>query len=284
MTPHRLPSIAQAQSAEYAVVASQLLEFEQAALLCREQIPDEVMRLWERLIGILEAKIGERVEWEPYQFLPPSVPEYPAGRNNKAKRKRRAFREAYEEELVQFQFAKTKWYKSRRSQAECLAINAAVDSRAQIVSNRRKQMDEFKRSDGWPPIHRLNWSILPPGCWPKSSEDVRAVLREKIDKIYHPERILYAQSLRPVQVWRGLGDDFDRYLAFEFETTESVLLESPDEGNAAYVLKKNWKRLSRMTKGELICFHSADMERIIHRHDCDWIGAIERAVFRSSWT
>jgi hypothetical protein len=284
MTLHRLPSIAQAQSAEYAVVAGQLLEFEQSALRSSEQIPDEVMRLWERLIGVLEAKIGERVEWEPYPSLPPTEPEYPAGQNQKAKRKRRAIREAYQQELIEFQFAKTKWLKSRRSQAECITINKAVDSRTQIVSNRRKQMDEFKKSDGWPPALRLNWSILPPGRWPKSSEGVRAVLRDEIDKIYRPERILHAQSLRPVAVWRGLGDDFDRYLAFEFETTESVLLESPDEGNAAYVLTKNWKRLSRMTKGELIFFHSADMERIIHRHDSDWMGAIERAVFRSSWT
>ena len=62
---------------------------------------------------------------------------------------------------------------------------------------------------------------------------------------------------------------FEGYIAFTFADTDNVLLECPMVGNAIYVLGADWKRLSRMSKGELLN-GSHVVARIEHRGDWFW--------------
>ena len=47
--------------------------------------------------------------------------------------------------------------------------------------------------------------------------------------------------------------------------TKKVLLERPVYGNAIYVLGPGWKRLSRMSKQELLADDTHGVTKIVHR-------------------
>lgn len=63
------------------------------------------------------------------------------------------------------------------------------------------------------------------------------------------------------------ADEFDGYVVFTFPYTEKALLERPVYGNAIYVLGADWKRLSRLSKGELLADHTHGITKIVHRSD-----------------
>ena len=57
-------------------------------------------------------------------------------------------------------------------------------------------------------------------------------------------------------------------MVFGFSYTESKLLENPAMGNAIYVLRSNWERLSRLSKDELLGLTDElqpEVRRIVHR-------------------
>ena len=115
---------------------------------------------------------------------------------------------------------------------------------------------------------RLPWRVLPPG-----ELSLRRVLAhyEKLGRVrpdirYEPERIRKAYSLGPDGCFVG-ADEFDGYVVFTFPSTGKALLERPVYGNAVYVLGPDWKRLSRMSKRELLADGTLGVTKIVHRGD-----------------
>jgi hypothetical protein len=273
-----LPRVSCAKTVSFAELATKLREFESSLLDQPRCVTEEEMRHWGGLIEILHESVGEDMEWRPFPNPPPPEPDYPTGRAGSKKRKR--LRLNYEQQLSEFRKAQAEWSQRYPTQDECSKHNREVESLRTIVRNRRKTFEEIKNNRGWPPVREVPWEILPMDRWPGSQGEVRALIREDPRGGYCPERILHARDLGAVVIWRGLGRDFGEYLAFEYENTDNVLLESPKEGNAAYVLKADWRSLSRLTKQELNRYYSSWIERFVHRHDVDWASAIERAIFR----
>jgi hypothetical protein len=262
----------------FAELATKLREFEDGIFDEPRFVTEEEMRHWGGLVDILHEKVGQHMEWRPFPNSPPPEPDYPTGRA--AQKKRQRLRREYQQKLSEFREAQLEWFQKHPTQDECSKHNREVESLRTIVRNRRKTFEEVKNNRGWPPVREVPWEILPPGQWPRSQAEVRALIREDPRAEYCAERILHARGLGAVVIWRGLGRDFGEYLAFEYENTDNVLLESPKEGNAAYVLKADWRSLSRLTKQELNRYYSSLIERFVHRHDVDWASAIERAIFR----
>lgn len=120
-------------------------------------------------------------------------------------------------------------------------------------------------------IRTKPWHFLPPGRWPRQAGDVSRLIPPRTVGGYAPERILSAISLQPSPTAIYHGDsDFSDYMAFEFGSGKPVLLESPIEGNAAYILRRDWEKLSRLTKFELTHGHQEVVTRVFHRSNTDW--------------
>ncbi len=72
------------------------------------------------------------------------------------------------------------------------------------------------------------------------------------------------------------ADEFDGYMVFTFPRTNKALLERPVYGNAGYVLGPDWKRLSRMSKRELLADGTLGVTKIVHRGD--WFARMKAAL------
>ena len=92
---------------------------------------------------------------------------------------------------------------------------------------------------------------------------------------YNWDRLEPLYSLKPSAVSSG-SKGFRGYVAFIFETSPKVILESPKSGNATYVLPSNWKSLVHLTKTELRREHSAVCHRIVHSKE--WFRSVKHAI------
>lgn len=115
---------------------------------------------------------------------------------------------------------------------------------------------------------RLPWRVLPPG--ELSADAVRrhydTLQRTNPNIRYERERITKALSLRPEQYYVGM-DEFEGYMVLTFARTSKVLMECPIFGNAIYILRSDWKRLSRLSKRELLTHRSGQVTKIVHKGD-----------------
>lgn len=96
---------------------------------------------------------------------------------------------------------------------------------------------------------------------------------------YDMGRIEKAYELNPEDPpWVG-PDGFDGYVIFTFPGTEKALMECPEVGNAAYVMRKDWQDWSRMDKQDLMAEaeRAGEVTRIPHRGG-DWPEKIRRAL------
>jgi hypothetical protein len=126
-------------------------------------------------------------------------------------------------------------------------------------------------------VRVLPWVLLPPSKGEPQLQRLLAQVRDFAKR--NPTipidggRIPYANSLRPKQVYVG-QEHFDGYFVFLFARSSKVLLENPIEGNAAYIIFRNWQHLSTLTKAELLA--RKDCRRIIHSGE--WKHAIKEAL------
>ena len=135
--------------------------------------------------------------------------------------------------------------------------NPDYEACLKIVDHLRADVESYVRREFVPPVSRLPWRFLPPG-----HRDVSWVVDE-IGRLksqyphlrFDEERLRYAYSLQPSDVFTG-EDEFDGYFAFVFANTGHVLLENPQEGNAAYIFQQDWTSLSKRTKQELLSSHA----------------------------
>ena len=115
-------------------------------------------------------------------------------------------------------------------------------------------------------LRKANWRMLPPGehPWERLSDHIDAALGHRGDDtrrvIWDRQETL--KSYKPDEIYVGEAG-FDDYLAYVFRRHHIVVLESVRKDNAIYVFGLDWKRVSQLSKGQILSagLHSA---RIIH--------------------
>lgn len=118
-----------------------------------------------------------------------------------------------------------------------------------------------------PPIHRLNWNILPAGHMPWEQ------LRQALDPIIRqaPEGN-QPSILHRFETINNFGPDFtavgkagfNGYVILGFTNKNLYVCESVHFGNATYVFAERWEELSKKTKAEILD-ENLQEDRIIHR-------------------
>ncbi len=93
------------------------------------------------------------------------------------------------------------------------------------------------------------------------------------------ERIEFAKKLSPSCLYQGYSD-FEGYIAFVFAWTDSVLLERAENGNAAYIIHRNWANLSKLSKRQLKALPSQLRDVVIHNNPAQWQGEIRMALHK----
>lgn len=147
-----------------------------------------------------------------------------------------------------------------------------------IIKGIRKRIDKLLNDSGRLPITReVDWEILPPGYWPVDESSVENLFSGKSAKTLIPARLISAVALDPIEIIKG-KNELNEYLCFRFSSSNKVLLESPYDGNAAYILSGDWESLSKKTKWELLNIYSDFCERIIHGQSGNWKYEIKRSL------
>ena len=127
----------------------------------------------------------------------------------------------------------------------------------------RSNLEDIIRAE----VRRLNWEVLPQGRMPWER------LKTHVDPFVRRQR----RGNRPIierrlQTINGYGPEFvalgragfSGYVVFGFPEKSLYVLESVNRDNATYVFEDDWRRLSQMTKAEILD-HSLQKDRVIHR-------------------
>lgn len=130
----------------------------------------------------------------------------------------------------------------------CINLFLEIFGSCELVSSSMRPMR-------LPTLRRANWRMLPPGDYPwekveahidaavgKRSDDTKRVIwdRQTTIKAFGPDDIYVREA------------GFDDYLAYVFKSRRLVVLESVRKDNAIYVFGLDWKRVSQMSKGEIV--------------------------------
>ncbi|PIQ81446.1 MAG: hypothetical protein COV78_00145 [Candidatus Pacebacteria bacterium CG11_big_fil_rev_8_21_14_0_20_34_55] len=116
------------------------------------------------------------------------------------------------------------------------------------------------------PTRKLNWKILPQGTlpWHKIEPHLRPIINKSSqgNRAFIEKRLHLLAGEKPSFCAVGTAG-FSGYVIFGFKNKSIYILESIYYGNATYVLGDDWKKLSRLTKAQIINRELAE-ERIIH--------------------
>ena len=126
-------------------------------------------------------------------------------------------------------------------------------------------------------VKELSWQILPPGKHPflRIIAHYKQISLSNSIVNFDENRLYEINSLGPSAIYKGQGD-FSDYIAFEFQSKQVAVLENPVFGNAIYVIRGDWRKLSKLSKSELLWNHSNNTTRIIHRGD--WLVRLKREL------
>jgi len=118
-----------------------------------------------------------------------------------------------------------------------------------------------------PPIHRLNWKILPAGRMPW--EQLRQELEPIIQSAPEGNRPFILHRLETINNFNpnftAVGKaGFNGYVIMGFPNKNIYVCESIFYGNATYIFAEGWEELSKKTKAEILDDNLQE-ERIIHR-------------------
>jgi hypothetical protein len=153
------------------------------------------------------------------------------------------------------------------------------ETRLRIVEHVHTEINAFFAGGALSTVKKLPWRFLPPGERGVSTiiNEIRRLKAHYPHLKYDEERIRYVETLRPSETFVG-EDEFDGYFAFVFSTTDHVLLENPEEGNAACIFKQDWMSLSKFSKHELLSGYAHCFDRILHRQGGNWKYRIRRSL------
>jgi len=111
------------------------------------------------------------------------------------------------------------------------------------------------------------WQILPAGTREQQIAAVLGFAGHAVPELRRrvEERIAFFESLHPRELIVGAGG-MSGYVGASF-SDELVLFDNMQDGNAVYILFKNWRQLSQQTKTELLGngVEGRDYIRIVHR-------------------
>lgn len=112
------------------------------------------------------------------------------------------------------------------------------------------------------PLKTVNWEILPRGrrIWEHVMHGASSV--SKSEKKMIKERIEFIESFNPDEIYEGKGS-YTGYLVFSFKKKNLFIFDSIMYGQATYVFKDSWEKVSKLTKKQIIENELAE-ERIIH--------------------
>lgn len=116
-------------------------------------------------------------------------------------------------------------------------------------------------------VKRLNWKVLPPGKypWEKLHREVKGAIQSapKGNWVVIEHRLKTINGKGPEFVAMGQAG-FRGYIVFGFPERNLYILEGTSYGNARYVFREDWERLSQMTKAEILA-DDLQAYRIVHR-------------------
>ena len=117
-------------------------------------------------------------------------------------------------------------------------------------------------------IQTVNWQILPPGgdTLNRILEYYGEVCSKRPEVVIDKSRIIKIFNMSPDMIFKGDGGFFG-YCAFWFKLKAIAVLECAQVGNAIYVVRGNWRKLSKLTKRQLLKVGGRNVTRIIHRGD-----------------
>lgn len=150
--------------------------------------------------------------------------------------------------------------------------NGGVARRHQkIVALRSRKKKIFTKSLEDIPVKKLPWEFFPKGQW-----TVEQIVKEFGKYVSQNERV---DESRIWKVYDNLNpsdcyisqDGFNRYIAFCFDWTEKVVLECPIYGNAIYVVKGDWKEITKLHKWQA----SRLSQVTVIRHSDTWFSRLK---------
>ena len=125
---------------------------------------------------------------------------------------------------------------------------------------------------------RLNWEILPPGAqpWERIKKSVAPIVEgaKKGNQGVILRRLEFMHQAVPELFAQGRGG-FNGYIVFGFPRKNLYVLESLYYGNATYVFRENWERLSQLTKAEIL---SGNLQAARILHQPGWEKEIRRLL------
>jgi hypothetical protein len=100
--------------------------------------------------------------------------------------------------------------------------------------------------------------------------------RQSMDLRRAINRLRQIYQLGPTDLFKGVRT-FRGYLVFYFKPAKITVLESPESGNATYILGPNWVDYSYKTKTQLL--NSRKVRRIERSiHETEWFESVESLV------
>jgi hypothetical protein len=130
-------------------------------------------------------------------------------------------------------------------------------------------------------IEYIPWKILPPGehPFPHILEYCEHLKQNAKKRRVIGERIKLIGSLNPTNSYVGV-DEFNGSFIFYFQELDSAILDNPEYGNAIYVIRGDWKTLSRLSKAELLEGYQDNVTRVIHSGN--WFVRLKKLIYLHS--
>jgi len=124
---------------------------------------------------------------------------------------------------------------------------------------------------------RLPWRLVPPGYYSDAQlkSHFNRLYSDKNAEKFDWDRLEKIHSLKPDSTYLGF-EELEGYILFFFNDKNISILDCPIVGNAIFIIKGDWEKLSRLNKSELIDSHSDKVSRIIHRGD--WLEKVIKIV------
>lgn len=130
----------------------------------------------------------------------------------------------------------------------CINLLLEIFGSCELVSSSMRPMR-------LPTLRRANWRMLPPGEYPwakvEAHIDTAVGTRSENTKRVIWDRQTTIKAFGPDEIYVGEAG-FDDYLAYVFTSRQLVVLESVRKDNAIYVFGLDWKRVSQLSKGEIV--------------------------------
>ncbi|MFY9558148.1 MAG: hypothetical protein WAV47_25840 [Blastocatellia bacterium] len=123
---------------------------------------------------------------------------------------------------------------------------SAAAVRQRIVDRLKKEIQDKYDGNTIRAI-RLPWRLLEPSLnsFNKIVDHFKSLESKHQNVRYDIERLRRINTLAPTSIYVGL-DEFEGYVVFYFEGLKAAVLECPTVGNAVYIIRGDWRSLSRL--------------------------------------